>query len=74
MLVKCYDNEEIWEWYATKTKKEIEIFHLYDWTLERRLTLRSQRHAYDRKRNFTGIELRLAAVKVKICLLFASIK
>ncbi|XP_031787254.1 uncharacterized protein LOC116417596 [Nasonia vitripennis] len=62
VLVKCYDSEKIREWYASKARDTVKTLDLIEWKAESGLIVRNKKNVYDRRRDFGGAELKIAAM------------
>lgn len=63
MLVKCYNNPLIREWYSMDERK-IEVFEYGMWSMRKGVTKLSEQNFYERRSNFKGITLKVSSVKV----------
>ena len=63
LLVKCYEDEKIYEWYSLYQNKT-EVQHFATWDTINRLTLASHRELYMRRDQIGGVSLRAAKIKV----------
>lgn len=65
MLVKCYGNSTLREWYSCHDG-EINTFELAEWTATMGLRLRTNKTLYERRHSIGGKFLRVATVMVNI--------
>lgn len=69
MLVKCYGDPVIREWYALYPEK-MNIVEFATWNPVTRLKLMVSKGLYERRNNLEGIDLKIATVKVRILVCF----
>ena len=64
MLVKCYKDPIIKEWYSTKSRERIIVNDLMEWKPQSGLLLKTKVYFYERRHNFYEADLRIAPVQV----------
>lgn len=65
MLVKCYDDPSLREWYSVNGKDEILINDLMTWTSDMGLVIKNSGSLYQRRTNVAGTSLRVSSVRVQ---------
>lgn len=63
MLVKCYDNPNMFEWWSVHSKRKISKKMLLEWIPETGLQLKTQMNLYQRRYDVGGTILKVSNVK-----------
>ncbi|XP_016841021.1 glutamate receptor ionotropic, NMDA 1-like [Nasonia vitripennis] len=63
MLVKCYDDAELREWYSVNSSNKVITTDLMEWRRETGLVLKTRQNLYQRRYNVGGTVLRMSSVK-----------
>lgn len=64
MLVKCYDDPKLREWYSVNSSNEVMTNDLMEWRKETGLVLKTSKNLYQRRYDVGGTILRVSSVKV----------
>ena len=64
LLVKCYDDPIIREWYSINKELGLQTYDLMEWRPESGLDIRDQKDLYERRTNAGGTILRVASIVV----------
>jgi hypothetical protein len=64
LLVKCYNNSHIHEWYTVNNNKEVQMTDLMEWTPGSNLIIKTYQNLYRRRHDVAGSLLRVSSVKV----------
>ncbi|XP_011500886.1 PREDICTED: glutamate receptor U1-like [Ceratosolen solmsi marchali] len=63
LLVKCYNNSHIHEWYTVNNNKEVQMTDLMEWQPGSNLVIKSYQNLYRRRHDVAGSLLRVSSVK-----------
>lgn len=66
MLVKCYDDPFLHEWYSVNGKDKIMTNNLMTWTPKNGLVLKNFKNLYERRTDVAGTNLRVSSVRVRL--------